>query len=392
VFECEEEGNKNQLRCHISKSLGLRAKDILYAHETDSNKVNEGHFPDCIVVLIHEHRQILIGIGGTKMIPSPHIPDIIMDLSCGTKTFMGIKAHQGMVDGCLSIYSKCEDILTDAIKQNPGYDILIVGYSLGGGIGQLLTLYLMERLKQKEMRSVLVRCIAFAAPPAVNCSADNRYPNIFSIRNGNDIVPSTSLYSISKLKQQIKAVKNLNISLSEICFVYKHLRKIQSSNRENGISDHHSIEEGPKKLSASPKILSNFLAKMQEKTPAASETVSLHLSRIKDALKCFETADYQGTIELAHPAGQYFELSRKSGSSTKLIKLLGDTQHISRNIIFKTSMRNDHMPWEYDKLFADAEKPNVTLEDFEKTLDIYHGAGILYYPGTLYPNLKKILS
>ena len=76
-----------------------------------------------------------------------------------------------------------------ALRDNPGYGVLVVGYSLGGGVGQLLAMELM--LKQGKTtnhipKHVLIRCITYGAPPIFDCPGGQRNPKIFSVKNNND--------------------------------------------------------------------------------------------------------------------------------------------------------------------------------------------------------------
>ena len=54
-----------------------------------------------------------------------------MDLRAETMPFQGGEAHAGMVIGANNILSKSLEALKETVENNPGYSILVVGYSLG---------------------------------------------------------------------------------------------------------------------------------------------------------------------------------------------------------------------------------------------------------------------
>ena len=70
-----------------------------------------GHCPDFAVILVHHHRQILVNICGTRMIPTPHMSDVFMDLLADSTEFLDGKAHRGMALGSNNIYERCKDAI-----------------------------------------------------------------------------------------------------------------------------------------------------------------------------------------------------------------------------------------------------------------------------------------
>ena len=82
--------------------------------------------------------------------------------------------------------------------ENPDYGILIVGYSLGGGVASLITEELLYRQRQNEdvPNETMIRCITYGAPPTYSCPENYKNPNIFSMKNYNDCVRKTSRYDV----------------------------------------------------------------------------------------------------------------------------------------------------------------------------------------------------
>ena len=74
---------------------------------------------------------VLVTLLGTRIFPNPSIYDVVMDLRAETVPFLDGEAHAGMVVGMKNILDKSFSVLRESVNENPGYSILIVGYSLG---------------------------------------------------------------------------------------------------------------------------------------------------------------------------------------------------------------------------------------------------------------------
>ena len=68
------------------------------------------------MILVHHHRQILVNICGTRMIPIPRMSDVFMDLMADTTEFLSGKAHRGMAQGSNNIYERCRDAIIKGTK------------------------------------------------------------------------------------------------------------------------------------------------------------------------------------------------------------------------------------------------------------------------------------
>ena len=93
------------------------------------------------------------------MFPVPSMADILMDLYCENVPFHQGHAHQGMAAACnnilamvdiysynitLSTYLQVLDTLVASPQQWPDYKLVILGYSLGAGVAELLTIELTK--------------------------------------------------------------------------------------------------------------------------------------------------------------------------------------------------------------------------------------------------------
>ena len=102
-------------------------------------------------------------VSGCQMFPVPSMADILMDLYCENVPFHQGHAHQGMAAACnnilamvdiytitlstlstLSTHLQVLDTLAERLQQWPDYKLVILGYSLGAGVAELLTIELTK--------------------------------------------------------------------------------------------------------------------------------------------------------------------------------------------------------------------------------------------------------
>ena len=84
------------------------------------------------------------------------------------------------------------------MSENEGYGILITGYSLGGGVCQLLAMDLMEKQQAggEIPTEISIRCLSFGAPPVYECPNGKTHPNFFSVVNNHDGLGTIFMLSI----------------------------------------------------------------------------------------------------------------------------------------------------------------------------------------------------
>nr|GEU68145.1 Sn1-specific diacylglycerol lipase [Tanacetum cinerariifolium] len=115
-------------------------------------------------------------------------------------------AHCGMVAAARWIAKLSIPSLLEALKENPGYEVKVVGHSLGGGTAALLTYILRE---QKDLSSI--SCITFAPAACMTWElAESGKHFITTIINGSDLVPTFSTASIDDLRTEVTASSWLN--------------------------------------------------------------------------------------------------------------------------------------------------------------------------------------
>lgn len=126
------------------------------------------------------------------------------------------------------------DPLVDKLKQLPGYKLVILGYSLGGGVAQLLTLALSLGPSAKKLpANTKVNGLTFGSPPVyVHNKQDFVLPNLISVYNHNDGIATATLDTFNKLFLEVRAVKRMGISKKKMVGLLR---------RDIGIKDNFEI-------------------------------------------------------------------------------------------------------------------------------------------------------
>ena len=218
-------GDIKELTENIAKGIGVVPECVQFAFTKDADKaVVEEHCPDIALVVHNDTKEIVLTVCGTKMFPVPSVADILMDLYCENVPFHEGRAHKGMALACHNIITKTLDILVTLLNKYPDHRLVILGYSLGAGVAQLLAIELTKGNTAAMLpQGAQVLCVTFGAPPVyLHSSPGFTLSNLVSVYNHNDGLASLSLHTVTKLFLQIRAVNRLGLGR---CRILKLLRK-----------------------------------------------------------------------------------------------------------------------------------------------------------------------
>ncbi|OEL15662.1 hypothetical protein BAE44_0023321 [Dichanthelium oligosanthes] len=159
-------------------------------------------------------------------------------------------AHCGMLAGARWIARLVIPHLHNKIQEFPGYQIKVIGHSMGAGIGSILTYILREHYEFSSCS-----CLAFAPPACMTWElAESGKDFITSLVNRNDVVPAFSKVSTENLRSEVMVSSKLDdvqdhfrhglfSSISQrVAFFKSHM---MSSHSTGKIADHDSSISEP---------------------------------------------------------------------------------------------------------------------------------------------------
>ncbi|WVZ61160.1 hypothetical protein U9M48_011075 [Paspalum notatum var. saurae] len=160
-------------------------------------------------------------------------------------------AHCGMLAGARWIAKLVIPLLHNKIQEFPGYQIKVMGHSMGAGIGAILTFILREHYEFSSCS-----CLAFAPPACMTWElAESGKDFITSLVNRNDVVPAFSKVSSESLRSEVMVSSKLddvqdhfhrglfaNIS-QRVAFIRSHMLAVSNSTRK--IAHHDSSISEP---------------------------------------------------------------------------------------------------------------------------------------------------
>ena len=125
----------------IVEQCGIPRADLLLCDFTSSAMEHPGYF----LALDRSSRQVLLVIRGSS---AWH--DALTDLTCsftrhvsgsfGSKGHAEGSCHEGMLKSAQWFAKHLREPILRARRENPGFEFVITGHSLGGGVGSLLAL------------------------------------------------------------------------------------------------------------------------------------------------------------------------------------------------------------------------------------------------------------
>lgn len=140
----------------IGTHISVPAEDIVLMdvsnYDGDSNHLRH------MVVVDHEHKKVVLSIRGTFS-----LEEIVKDVAAFTREFCGGEAHSEMATMAERVWTAAGPKVQTVLEENPGYEFILTGHSLGAGAACLVTILVQnKRLLPKEQN---IRCFAYASPP-----------------------------------------------------------------------------------------------------------------------------------------------------------------------------------------------------------------------------------
>jgi len=238
------------------------------------------------------------------------------------------------------------------LTRYPDYDLLIIGYSLGAGLAQLVALKLEKENLLPSRTEVTV--IGYGSPPVFAPTSGRSMPvltNVFLVQNAEDGLSGASLRNVKDVLLKTKAIENLmyrrRLMLKMIFFdedpdeVLKEEDISADVNSEVERIDFRDTEEVDSADEPEIEGVWGEVENAVSKIPNLSEPRLRHLGNTLFVLRRRERATSQPLV-----------FTKYEGS--------GQTDLYAKALRFSTRMFDDHMPWGYNSLFAGVGDLNQT--------------------------------
>jgi hypothetical protein len=192
-------------KVRISEHTGIPCEDIEVMGVDYGEEPNHlSHF----VAVDHACKKIVLAIRGT------HEKRLLL-IDGLTKEFLGGQAHKGIATMTENLWKGVGYIIIRLLHENPWYELVVTGHSLGGGVAVLLNMLLH---KDERIRGHNFRCFAYGAPP-VFCPVPSVPSHIAStcvvIVNQFDKVPFTCGDSVRHQTALINVVEHMDLDLMQ---------------------------------------------------------------------------------------------------------------------------------------------------------------------------------
>ena len=153
------------------------------------------YIPEHVITVHHDNKLIILTILGTRVYPNPQPMDILLDLMANTKPYLSGQAHSGLAWGSANIVKIAVPKLKTLIGQYPGYTVLVLGYSLGAGLAQLVALDChIGQCHDMLPHNTDIMVIGYGSPPVFDSDQVPQLENVFLVQN-NEVEIHCSIFS-----------------------------------------------------------------------------------------------------------------------------------------------------------------------------------------------------
>ncbi|GBG91113.1 hypothetical protein CBR_g51917 [Chara braunii] len=116
----------------------------------------------------------------------------------------GVFGNYGMTQAAVRLLRKELSTLEDLLERHKGYNLRLVGHSLGGATACLITMILRKNESMHRIPKEAISCISFATPPCVPREAAIECADyITTIVLQDDVIPRMSVQAFERLRAEI---------------------------------------------------------------------------------------------------------------------------------------------------------------------------------------------
>lgn len=200
--------SKSVIKTRMSQHVGIPEQDMAVMDvDYDGNSMHLRYF----VAVDHVDKKVILAIRGTFS-----LSEIVTDVAAFSRPFCGGEAHSEMATVAERTWQVVGPTILELLEQNPNYELILTGHSLGAGCAALLNI-MCHQDNKKLVRGRSLRCFAYACPPvfAPLENAQDATDACVGFINEMDVVPFLSVDSVRHVFASIRAIEELNLSWPE---------------------------------------------------------------------------------------------------------------------------------------------------------------------------------
>jgi len=215
----DKEGHKFQN--FVSQYTGLQETDVIHVDAKGGL-----HRPVHYVAVDQAMGAIVVVLRG-----SMSISDVLTDLNCKPDQFIfrgqHYQVHRGILRSARELDIEIRPLVLSLREDNPGFKTVVVGHSLGAGVGTLLTAIWCSE-QRGEMADTT--CFAFGTP-CVCCHAlcKELAPIVTTVVVGDDVIPRLSLASMHALRKKVVSTFDKDATTKKQDITLRDLNTTRSS-------------------------------------------------------------------------------------------------------------------------------------------------------------------
>lgn len=240
--------------------------------EDTSNVMRPGYY----IAIDSRHKLVVLCIRGTHT-----VHDIVTDLasnSTSASTLDGESVHYGSAEAARWFMEHELSTLRTCLKEHKGYELRLVGHSLGGSTAALLALMLKRRGREElGISPSSIRAVTIASPPCVSKKLASECGDyITTLVLQDDVIPRMNTAALTRLRNEI-VLTNWTLlkdedskTLTELVeTTIKKLSSVQDAARRYAsfvnLSSSNDPEEGEKLEKNVEEVAKKVLDKNEEK-------------------------------------------------------------------------------------------------------------------------------